>query len=384
MFDPDKYMNDLLLHCRSVFKERLLYIGLQGSYLRGEAHENSDIDVMVILDRFSVQDMNAYREILQKIGSYDKSCGFICGREEMKCWNPLEICALQHTTKDLYGALKDHLPPAAREDEINFVKLSLGNLYHEICHRYIHADRDTNIAAFRGVCKSLFFLMQNLHYLESGRFVATKKELTDAISREDRQVLTVWDEPDAADFEKAFAMLFSWCQRAFTRVDKLKRRDYPVRRLTEAETQAALGLALRVFCAFESPDYGQKGTEEFQKCLNDEAYLAGICYYGAFDGEKLVGVLGIRKEKRHVCFFFVDGNYHRRGIGTKLFQRMREDFYGSTITLNSSPYGLPFYKALGFTETGSEQTVNGIRFTPMKYEGRAPSYDAQKGGERNR
>ena len=73
--------------------------------------------------------------------------------------------------------LKDFLPAATREDEINYVKLSLGNLYHELCHRYIHAGRDRNRAGFRSLCKNAFFLMQNLCYLESGRFILTKKEL---------------------------------------------------------------------------------------------------------------------------------------------------------------------------------------------------------------
>ena len=44
MFDLDSYMNALILSCRAAFRERLLYVGLQGSYLRGEAYENSDID----------------------------------------------------------------------------------------------------------------------------------------------------------------------------------------------------------------------------------------------------------------------------------------------------------------------------------------------------
>ena len=51
--------------------------------------------------------------------------------------------------ENLFGILMDYLPPAAREDEINYVKLSLGNLYHELCHRYIHADWDRNAARFR-------------------------------------------------------------------------------------------------------------------------------------------------------------------------------------------------------------------------------------------
>ena len=93
-----------------------------------------------------------------------------------------------------------------------------------------------------------------------------------------------------------------------------------VRPLENAEKGKALQLAWKVFCEFESPDYAPEGTEEFKKRLNDDAYLAGIRYYGAFDEEKLVGMLGIREEKRHVCFFFVDGEYQRLGIGRKLFK----------------------------------------------------------------
>ena len=55
MFDLDKYLADMIMNCRSAFGERLLYVGLQGSWLRGEAHENSDIDVMVIISGFTAQ-----------------------------------------------------------------------------------------------------------------------------------------------------------------------------------------------------------------------------------------------------------------------------------------------------------------------------------------
>ena len=143
---------------------------------------------------------------------------------------------------------------------------------------------------------------------------------------------------------------------------------FPVRELAKDETGAALRLAWKLFCEYESPDYSPEGTEEFKKALNDDEYLNGLVYYGAFDGEKLIGMLGVRKEKAHICLCFVDGEYHRRGVGTALFERMREDFRGKTITLNSSPYGLPFYQALGFAATDTEQTVNGIRFTPMAYQ----------------
>ena len=201
-------------------------MGLQGRWLRGEAHENSDIDIMVILDGFSVRDMDTYCKILKEIGFYEKSCGFICGKDEMKRWNPLEVCQLRHTTKDLVGVLTDYLPPATREDEINYVKLSLGNLYHELCHRYIHADREKNNARFRGTCKSVFYLIQNLHFLESGHFILSRKDLKEAATEEDRIVLEMAELPDVYDFDQAFSFLFAWCQSAFSRIEHLGGKRY--------------------------------------------------------------------------------------------------------------------------------------------------------------
>lgn len=143
------------------------------------------------------------------------------------------------------------------------------------------------------------------------------------------------------------------------------KNSFQIRRLSEDERPAALDLAWRVFSEYESPDYSPEGTEEFRKCLHDEAYLHGLEYYGAFDGTKLIGEIAIRPDKRHICFFFVDGNYHRLGIGTRMFRHLPAETLNESITLNSSPYGLPFYHAIGFEPAGEEQTVNGILFTPM-------------------
>ena len=166
---------------------------------------------------------------------------------------------------------------------------------------------------------------------------------------------------------------------------RLTREDwiggFHFRPLRQDEIHAALALAWRVFTEYESPDYAPEGTEEFRKCLHDAAYLHGLQFYGAFDGRRLIGEIAIRPEKRHICFFFVDGGYHRLGVGTRMFQMLLEDYPNGTITLNSSPYGRPFYKAIGFVPTEEEQTVNGIRFTPMVFERRVRSSDAEEGGQ---
>lgn len=222
MFKIEEYIQNLLAELKFGFGNRLLYLGLQGSYLRGEATENSDIDIMVILADMSVTDLQNYREILVTVGEYERSCGFICGREEMRHWNPLEACQLLHTTRDYYGKLEDYLPSYTLEDEKNYVKLSLGNLFHELCHRYIHAGRERNISAFPHTCKSAFFILQNMHYLSSGDFLSTKQELLDALqNEEDKKVLTLGmalrDGGDY-DFDSAFSTLFHWCQHALLRL----------------------------------------------------------------------------------------------------------------------------------------------------------------------
>ena len=45
-FNIDNYLEKLILRCKESFGERLIYVGLQGSWLRGEATENSDTAVI--------------------------------------------------------------------------------------------------------------------------------------------------------------------------------------------------------------------------------------------------------------------------------------------------------------------------------------------------
>lgn len=221
MFEIDEYMEELIERLKEAFGERLAYIGLQGSYLRKEETDHSDIDVMAVIDNLSVEDLRIYRQTLVTAGNFEKSCGFICSRADLEHWNPLEICHLLHTTRDYYGELKNLVPSYSMEDERNYVRFSLNNLYHEICHRYIHADREHNVSKLPITCKSVFFILQHLYYLKSGHFIPTKRELLACVRDEDKTVLelsiSVQQQKDF-DFDRAFSALFCWCQRALAQL----------------------------------------------------------------------------------------------------------------------------------------------------------------------
>lgn len=218
MFNADSYMTCLTALLLEAFGDRLIYVGLQGSYLRGEATDASDIDPMVVIDQLTVSDLNAYRTIVESLEMPEKSCGFLCGKDELNHWSPLEIGQLIHGTKDYHGHLTDHIPACTRADAINFARLSVGNLYHEILHRYLHASPEKNRLRLPGAYKQVFFILQSLHWLESSDFISTRQALLPLLRDNDRCLLQT---PADADFDSAFDQLLRWCQRTLTRLNDI-------------------------------------------------------------------------------------------------------------------------------------------------------------------
>lgn len=150
---------------------------------------------------------------------------------------------------------------------------------------------------------------------------------------------------------------------------------YSIQQLDTVHLQDALRLVWDVFLEFEAPDYCEEGAREFKSfiaydSIQENMLNNGYLMWGCYDGQKIVGVLATRLPC-HISLLFVDKQYHRQGIARQLFAIML-DFYKSSgcteITVNSSPYAREAYHRLGFVDTDTDQTVNGIRFVPMKYQ----------------
>lgn len=138
-----------------------------------------------------------------------------------------------------------------------------------------------------------------------------------------------------------------------------------IKELSPEEIPDALELVWKVFKEYEAPDYTEEGIREFYSSIHDEGYLSKLRIFGAFLDGKLPGVIATRSAGTHIALFFVDGKYHRRGIGRALFEAVLKACPAERLTVNSSPYAVPVYRRLGFHETDTEQTVSGLRFTPM-------------------
>ena len=138
-----------------------------------------------------------------------------------------------------------------------------------------------------------------------------------------------------------------------------------IRKIKAEEMPVALDLIWKTFLEFEAPDYTEEGIKEFKKAIDDEEWISARNFWGAFEDNKLLGLIAT-KEYNHIALFFVDGKYHKQGIGRSLFNKICDLNMTGTYTVNSSPYARGVYEHLGFEYNNSEQSVNGLRFYPMK------------------
>ena len=220
------YVKTLTGALKAEFGDRLLYVGLQGSCMRGEAGENSDIDIMAVLDSLSPADMDAYRRVVKSLEYADRSCGFLCGRKDLLEWNRCEICHLVRTTKDCFGRLAGLVPEYTKEDVLEYIRIMTGNLYHALCHSRVHGKEAAWENMLQDACKQAFFILQNKRYVESGTFAVSKAELLELLSGTDARVLeqamggksgkagkAFRAEGSDLTPEQRFALLFDWCRQ---------------------------------------------------------------------------------------------------------------------------------------------------------------------------
>lgn len=150
---------------------------------------------------------------------------------------------------------------------------------------------------------------------------------------------------------------------------------YKIGFAAQDQWEDAMGLAWKTFLEFEAGDYSPEGIRSFEDFITDTG-LKRMFQSGAYQmmtacqGKKMVGMITLRNEM-HISLLFVDKAYHRQGIGRSLIEHLasyvRDELGKSRITVNASPYGVPFYHRIGFRDLGGERCQDGIIYTPMEY-----------------
>ncbi len=189
------WMKTLCALLQKKFASELLFVGLQGSYQRGEATEKSDVDVVLVLNRADQPTLDAYAEILSGMPEAEKACGFVCGREDLLAWPRYELFHLRQDTAAYYGNLSELLPPITTNDILDGIQIGAANIYHAVRHSYLYQSR-AQANPLRNVYKSAFFVLQDWYYLENGIYLSSQKELSQKMNGDGRAILEVglrWD-----------------------------------------------------------------------------------------------------------------------------------------------------------------------------------------------
>ena len=221
MIEPQKWVAEALAGLRGKFGSRLLYLGLQGSYRRGEATESSDIDLVVLLDQVSLDDLDAYRGLVRSLHEGEKACGFICAASEFAHWPRHELFPFKMDTADHYGRLEAFMPPIARSDVIQSARIGASALVHLLTHSYLYAAPEDRPAILKDSYKAAFFTLQVVTYLLTGTYFSTKKQLAENLRNPEKSILSAGLDLNAWLTEhsekQAFDLLLTWCRDAMTR-----------------------------------------------------------------------------------------------------------------------------------------------------------------------
>ncbi len=189
MIDITIWKNDFLQKLNHEFGNRVWFVGLQGSYGRGEATETSDIDIVVILDQLSASDIQSYNAMLDSLPHREFICGFLSGKNELFHWEQSDLFQFYYDTTPIKGSL-DELFVAIDEAAINrAIKIGACNIYHGCVHNMLHEKSDEIL---RGLYKSASFVVRTIVFQQTGKYIKRQKELLSAASPDEQAIVNTF------------------------------------------------------------------------------------------------------------------------------------------------------------------------------------------------
>lgn len=191
----------------AAFPGRLLFLGLQGSYRRGEQTPESDLDIVTILDRAEYADLAKYRAMLKELPGTPQPCGFLCGLAELKNWPRYDLFGLYYDTEPFYGSLSDFIDPPGLADALESVRVGAANLLHEATHRSIYGRLTPEIGL--SCLKSAKFLVIAREFLRTGVYEARLSVLETQCTGGSRRIITALREQSAP--EDWAELIFDFC-----------------------------------------------------------------------------------------------------------------------------------------------------------------------------
>ena len=216
MIDINLWMNTFLQSLEETFGKRIWFAGLQGSYGRGEATDNSDIDVVVILDELTPKDIKTYDKMLGTLENRELICGFLSGKNELLSWDTSDLFQFFNDTNPIIGSLKELLP-LIDDDAVNrSIKTAVCNIYHGCVHNML-CEKSTDI--LKGLYKTAYFTVQAIAFNETDRYIRHQEALLESVQESEQTIIKNYlslKNGDDVNFDEMCNTLFLWAGKRIT------------------------------------------------------------------------------------------------------------------------------------------------------------------------
>ena len=216
MIDITSWMQNFLQTLSETFADRVWFVGLQGSYGRGEATETSDMDIVVILDELSATDIQTYTDMLDTLPHRELICGFLSGKNEIMNWESSDLFQFCHDTTPIKGSL-DEVLAVVDESAVNrAIKIGACNIYHGCVHNLLHKKSEDIL---RGLYKSASFVVQAIAFKQTGNYISHQKELLKVVSSDEQVIVDTFlklKKGGTVNFDLMSKTLFAWSKKWIT------------------------------------------------------------------------------------------------------------------------------------------------------------------------
>ena len=212
MIDIESWLEQYIQAVENTFGKRIQFIGLQGSYGRGEATETSDIDVVVILDELSASDIGEYTAMLDTLPHRELICGFLSGKDELRGWEPSDLFQFYYDTTPIKGSLDELLTVIDEAAVDRAVKIGACNVYHGCVHNMLHEKSEDIL---RGLYKSASFVVQAIAFKQTGKYIKHQKDLLGVVSADEQKIIETFlklKNGDAVELDTMSEELFAWAK----------------------------------------------------------------------------------------------------------------------------------------------------------------------------
>lgn len=221
MIDIDIWMKYFLKALDETFKQRVWFVGIQGSYARGEATENSDIDMVVILDELTINDLQIYDRMLDTLSYRELICGFLSGKGELMNWDAADLFQFYYDTKPIKGSLDDLLVLIDDTALNRAIKTGVCNIYHGCVHNMLY-DKSEDI--LKGLYKAASFVVQAIYFKQTGHYIRQQSELLEIVLSEECIIVDTFltiKNGGVIDFKEMSNILFTWAQKWLINMNNL-------------------------------------------------------------------------------------------------------------------------------------------------------------------